>query len=149
MSATDKVTNSSYCFICPHSHISPEDPCLLGLPTSFRDLMGLTAKYVVFLFTTQCSKEGLVQEMIGGQTLWNRNAIPNQRERILQFLSKVSLCFTSIKIQELKLGWLNEIRYNYTIFFSNQRLDDRHHLDCQYPVYGEHHVVEEPSDWNK
>lgn len=53
MSATDKVTNSSNCWICPHSHISPEDPCLLGLPTFFRDPMGLTDKYVVFSSTTQ------------------------------------------------------------------------------------------------
>ena len=120
MRAADKVANSSDCWICPHSHVTLEDSCLLGLPTSFRDLMGLTAKRVAFSFTTPCSKEGRAgQETRGGQTLWSRNVIPNQKERTLQFLSKVSLCFTGINIQGLKIGWLNEIRHNYTIFFSN------------------------------
>ena len=70
MRAADKVANSSDCWICPHSHVTLEDSCLLGLPTSFRDLMGLTAKRVAFSFTTPCSKEGRAgQETRGGQTL--------------------------------------------------------------------------------
>ena len=71
MSAADKVANSSDCWICLHSHVTPEDSCLLGLPTSFRDLMGLTAKHVVFSFTTPCSKEGRA----GAGNRWRPNSL--------------------------------------------------------------------------
>ena len=92
INAIAKVTNSSDCWICPHSCTSPKDLRLLGLPASLKDMVALTAKYSGFSSTTQCSKEGLGQEPTGGQTL-EQTPSSKSEGRVFHLLGKASLCY--------------------------------------------------------
>lgn len=118
--AIAKVTHSSDSWIFPHIHVSLEELCLLGLPFSLGDLLGLIAKYTGSSFTTQCSKERRTgQEPTGGQILKHIPSSKSEGRVLYQPLDKTSLCFTGPCIWGKKLRWLNKIHYNHTLIFSN------------------------------